>query len=57
MDADFGTFEVYRETVAAAMLEYGATDEDLALITDEVIWNGIRDEGRNPRDVAWALLQ
>lgn len=38
------------------MKKQGATDEELNLITDEIIKNIIKN-GRNIQDVAWAILQ
>lgn len=38
------------------MKKQGATDKDLNLITDQIIRNTIKN-GRNVKDVAWAILQ
>lgn len=51
------TLEDYRGLVLDALCEYGATDEELDLVTDEVILSGYRNGPRSPRDIAWALLQ
>ncbi len=50
------TFEQYKEEVLNQMILQGATEDELQLLKDEAILNGIRNN-RSPEDVAWAILQ
>ena len=46
----------YRKRVAIEMKKMGATEQELSLLHNETIRNSIINE-REPRDVAWAILQ
>lgn len=46
----------YRELVITEMKKMGATDQELSLVHDATITNSIINK-REPRDVAWAILQ
>lgn len=46
----------YREQVICEMKKMGATEQELALLHDITIKNSIINK-REPRDVAWAILQ
>lgn len=46
----------YRDAVIFEMKRMGATQQEIALLRDEIIINSITRE-RKPEDVAWAILQ
>lgn len=46
----------YRERVVTEMKKMGATEQELSLLHDITIKNSIINK-REPRDVAWAILQ
>lgn len=45
----------YKAEIITEMRKMEATDEEIALLSDEMIINAIRN-GRKPADVAWAVL-
>ncbi len=49
-------FNEYKESLILAMKEMGATEDELELLCDEIIFNSIRNN-RKVEDVAWAILQ
>lgn len=49
-------FKEYKEKVLQECKNLGATEKELLPITDEVIETGMLN-GREPKDLAWALLQ
>lgn len=49
-------FNKYKESLILAMKEMGATEDELELLCDEIIFNSIRNN-RKAEDVAWAILQ
>lgn len=48
--------DAYREQVVIEMKKMGATEQELSLLHDITIKNSIINK-REPRDVAWAILQ
>ncbi len=46
----------YRESVIVEMKKLGATEQEITLVHDATIANSIINK-REPRDVAWAILQ
>lgn len=46
----------YRERVICEMKKMGASEQELSLLHDATITNSIINK-REPRDVAWAILQ
>lgn len=46
----------YKEQVIEEMHKMQATEQEIALVDDEVIYASITN-GHKPEDVAWALLQ
>lgn len=48
--------DAYRERVVIEMKKMGATEQELSLLQDVTIKNSIINK-RDPRDVAWAILQ
>lgn len=46
----------YRLTLLCEMKRLGATENDLSLISNSIITNSIKNK-RNPKEVAWAILQ
>ena len=46
----------YKERVIEEMHKMQATEQEIALVDDEVIYAAITN-GHKPEDVAWALLQ
>lgn len=46
----------YREQVICEMKKMGATEQEFSLLRDTTIKNSIINK-REPRDVAWAILQ
>ena len=46
----------YRERLLSEMKEMGASEKELSLVHDAIIANSIINK-REPRDVAWAILQ
>lgn len=49
-------FNEYKEEVLEEMIKQGATENELQLVKEGAIINGIRNN-RKPEDVAWAILQ
>ena len=49
-------FKKYKKEVIQECKNLGATEKELLPITDEIIKTGMLN-GRNPKDLAWALLQ
>lgn len=47
---------LYRERLINEMKAMGASDQELLMIHDAIIKNSIINK-REPRDVAWAILQ
>ena len=45
----------YKTEVIVEMRKMEATDEEIALVSNEMIINAIRN-GRKPADIAWAVL-
>lgn len=48
--------QAYRSKVIQAILDLGGGEGDARFVRDEIIANGIINN-RQPKDVAWALLQ
>ena len=48
--------ENFRNAVIKEILGFGGGEGDARFVRDEVVLNGIK-LGRDPKDVAWALLQ
>ena len=48
--------DIYEVMLRDEMQKLGATEVDLNLISDALIWNSIKNK-RHPVDVAWALMQ
>ena len=48
--------DAYRKLVVREMKKMGATEQELLLLHDITVANSIMNK-REPRDVAWALLQ
>lgn len=46
----------YRERLVSEMIKMGASEQELSLIHETTIMNSIINK-REPRDVAWAILQ
>ena len=46
----------YRVALVSELKKQGATESDIGLVSDTVIINSI-NAGRNPKAVAWAILQ
>lgn len=46
----------YRVALVSEMKKQGASESDIGLVSDTVIINSI-NAGRNPKAVAWAILQ
>lgn len=50
------TSEEYKKRLQNEMIKLGATDQELKLITNTIVKNAI-NRNREPKDVAWALVQ
>lgn len=48
--------DTYREMLISEMKKMGASENELSLVHDATITNSIINK-REPRDVAWAILQ
>ena len=46
----------FEEEIKSEILKQGGTEEDIKLISAELITNAIKND-RTPEDVAWAILQ
>lgn len=46
----------YRIALVSEMKKQGANESDIGLVSDTIIINSI-NAGRNPKAVAWAILQ
>lgn len=46
----------YYDSLVEQLRKQGATEEDINLISDEMIKNAIKNN-RKPEDLAWAILQ
>lgn len=46
----------YKELLIAEMKKLGASEQEVNLVCNNLILNSIRN-GRQPEDVAWAILQ
>lgn len=46
----------YRIALVSEMKKQGASESDIGLVSDTIIINSI-NAGRNPKAVAWAILQ
>lgn len=46
----------YKEAVINVLQELGATEDEMVLLTEETLQNGLKNN-RLPKDVAWAILQ
>ena len=46
----------YRKMLISEMIELGAADNDIELVSDDLVINSIMN-GRAAKDVAWAILQ
>ena len=46
----------YYDSLVEQLRKQGATEEDINLISDEMIENAIKNN-RKPEDLAWAILQ
>lgn len=49
-------FDFYKQEVIKELISLGAKKEDLDLLKDEIIANGIRNQW-SPKTVAWAIMQ
>ena len=49
-------FDSYKQEVIKELISLGAEKEDLDLLKDEIITNGIRNQW-SPKTVAWAIMQ
>ena len=49
-------FNEFKKELIKIMLQSGCSQEDLLLISDQLIVNSIRNN-RNPKDIAFALMQ
>ena len=52
----FTDIAAYEKAVKDELKALGATPWDFTLVSQELIWNNFTRR-RNPRDVAWAILQ
>lgn len=56
MEISLEYFNEYKEEVLEEMIKQGAMENELQLVKEGAIINGIRNN-RKPEDVAWAILQ
>ncbi len=55
-DCKNNEFYEYKKKVIECMKEMGAEENDISLVKDETIFNGINNKWK-PEIVAWAILQ
>lgn len=46
----------YKDSLIMEMEKIGASEQEIGLINDNLVLNSIKN-GRQPEDVAWAILQ
>lgn len=46
----------YKDSLITEMEKIGASEQEIGLINDNLVLNSIKN-GRQPEDVAWAILQ